>query len=67
MLILTRRIGETIHIGDDVVIQVVRTGLSVRIGISAPQETRIVRGEIRDTPFEKASSIGIGSPVVIRE
>ncbi len=47
MLVLSRRLGERIHIGDDVVITVVRIGpLSVRIGIEAPRDTNIVRKEL---------------------
>ena len=39
MLILTRRSGETIHIGDDIEVTVLAvTGHQVRIGIDAPQE-----------------------------
>lgn len=47
MLVLSRRAGETIHIGDDVVVTVVRIGHNnMRIGIDAPQSTEIVRGEL---------------------
>lgn len=49
MLVLTRKPLETIHIGSDVVITVVelRTG-QVRIGIEAPRQTEVVRGELLD-------------------
>ncbi|MEM9658156.1 MAG: carbon storage regulator [Planctomycetota bacterium] len=47
MLVLTRKQNEKICIGDDVTITVVRTkGKSVRLGIEAPQEMRVLRGEI---------------------
>jgi carbon storage regulator len=38
MLVLTRKIGESIVIGDDIVVKVIETGKnSVRIGIDAPK------------------------------
>jgi len=47
MLVLTRRIGERVLIGDDVEVTVLEVkGDSVRIGIQAPRETRIHRAEI---------------------
>lgn len=47
MLILTRRAGETIHIGDDVTVTVLgRNGNQVRIGIDAPASTPVHRSEI---------------------
>ncbi len=47
MLILTRRIGETIRIGDEIQISVLAIhGHQVRIGISAPEDIKIFREEI---------------------
>ncbi len=47
MLVLTRRIGERVLIGDDIEVTVLEVkGDSVRIGIQAPRETRINRAEI---------------------
>lgn len=47
MLVLTRRIGESVLIGDDVEVTVLDVkGDSIRIGIKAPRETRIQRSEI---------------------
>jgi carbon storage regulator len=47
MLVLTRKQGEQIRIGDDVVITVVRTkGKAVRLGIQAPSHVPVLRGEI---------------------
>jgi carbon storage regulator len=44
-------VGETIYIGDDVVIHVTRTGKDkTRIGIDAPPHVKVLRGELRDGP-----------------
>ncbi len=47
MLILTRRPGETIKIGDDITVTVVgMQGVQVRVGIDAPNHVEVHRAEI---------------------
>ena len=47
MLILTRRVGETIRINDDISIQVLGIcGQQVRIGITAPADVPVHREEV---------------------
>ncbi|MEZ5492429.1 MAG: carbon storage regulator CsrA [Gammaproteobacteria bacterium] len=47
MLILTRRIGETLMVGDDVTITVLGVkGNQVRIGVNAPKDVAVHREEI---------------------
>ncbi len=51
MLVLTRRVNETIMIGDDIAITVVSVQghgphAQVRIGITAPRETTVLRREV---------------------
>jgi carbon storage regulator len=49
MLVLTRRTGEWISIGDGVTVKVLAIrGDQVQLGIDAPREVRVDRGEIRE-------------------
>ncbi|MBI9114592.1 carbon storage regulator CsrA [Sanguibacter suaedae] len=47
MLVLSRRVGEQLLIGDDIVVTIIETrGDGVRIGIDAPRSMRVNRAEI---------------------
>ncbi|MBU2964868.1 carbon storage regulator [Amphritea opalescens] len=47
MLILTRRVGETLMVGDDVTVTVLGVkGNQVRIGVNAPKDISVHREEI---------------------
>ncbi len=47
MLVLTRKPAETIHIGDGIVVKVIKTARgTVKIGIEAPDDVRVIRGEL---------------------
>jgi carbon storage regulator len=60
MLILTRRVGETLMVGDDVTVTVLGVkGNQVRIGVNAPKDVAVHREEIyqriqNETPEEDA-------------
>ncbi len=70
MLVLTRKLKETIRIGDDITITVVRVRPnSVRIGVEAPQHIRVVRGELTpklsETHPDMETRMSRGEAVVI--
>ncbi len=47
MLVLSRKVGERVRIGDDVVVTVVRIqGERIRLGIDAPREVAVHREEV---------------------
>jgi carbon storage regulator len=53
MLVLSRKPGERILIGEDIIISIVRIGPNtVKIGIEAPKSLNIVREELTDTTEE---------------
>ncbi|MBL4869172.1 MAG: carbon storage regulator [Pseudomonadales bacterium] len=56
MLVLTRRVGETIRIGDDIFVTVLESNSanSARIGIKAPRDVEILRTELDDRAREQA-------------
>ena len=59
MLILTRRVGETVMIGNEVTVTVLGVkGNQVRLGINAPKDVAVHREEI----FERIKAEQIGGP-----
>ncbi len=62
MLILTRRIGETLCVGDDVTVTVLGVkGNQIRLGVNAPKTIAVDRAEIRERKvknplFDKAKT-----------
>jgi carbon storage regulator len=61
MLVLTRRPGESITIGDDIVVTVLTSaGGQVRLGIAAPHHVRVLREEILKALQEENSAAAKG-------
>ncbi len=76
MLVLSRKPQEKIRIGDSIVVTVLALkGNSVRLGIEAPQDVRIVRAEL--TPLSdaaeakstesKATAVSVAAPIEVAE
>jgi len=65
MLVLTRKVGESIKIGDDIYIRVVQVkGKQVRIGVEAPRETKVQREELKEKAQESQESSSSSESVV---
>jgi carbon storage regulator len=63
MLILTRRVGETVMIGEDVTVTVLGVkGNQVRIGVNAPREVAVHREEIFERIKREESGDEAGQP-----
>ncbi|QDV68546.1 hypothetical protein Poly24_22560 [Rosistilla carotiformis] len=57
MLVLTRKAKQQIRLGDDIIVTVLQVkGNSIRLGIEAPRETRVVRGELEFYPEQPEQS-----------
>lgn len=65
MLALTRKVGERIVIGDNIVVTVVSIkGDNIRITIEAPREIKIYRGEIFDAIAEENRQAVVSSNLI---
>lgn len=57
MLVLTRKLQEQIKVGENITITILRvSGKSVRVGIEAPREVRVVRAELPERSTKATTS-----------
>jgi Carbon storage regulator (could also regulate swarming and quorum sensing) len=65
MLVLKRKIGQRIVIGDNIIIQVIDIeGRSVKIGIEAPKSVPVVREELLERIKEKVAESAIKEDII---
>jgi len=65
MLVLSRKVGERVLIGDQIRVTIVRVaGGGVRLGIEAPSNLIVIREELKDSPRAdgQAPSVATTSP-----
>ena len=64
VLVLTRKLGESITIGDDIKVSIIEVkGRQVRLGIEAPQHTAVHREEVFQKIQEENRMAALISPV----
>ena len=67
MLVLTRKMQERIQIGNNITITILRVkGSTVRVGIEAPREVRVIRGEL-SVKEEDGAMVEAEIPIVAEE
>ena len=64
MLVLTRKRTESIKIGEDIVVTVIHTSAgSVKLGIQAPANVRVLRAELSDRPVAPVAAVTHVAPM----
>jgi carbon storage regulator len=62
MLVLTRKVGERIQLGDNITVTLVKiNGSVVRLGIEAPPEMVVVRQELAEAKNRDAISVSVSA------
>ena len=66
MLVLTRKLGEDVSIGDDIIVRVVSIkGKQVKLGIDAPRSLQVHRGEIYELiKEENKMAVGVKKDMI---
>jgi len=67
MLILSRKVNETIMIGDDISVSVFEVrGDQVRIGVEAPRNVKVFRREVYDAIIAENKAAAEAAPLIPR-
>ena len=68
MLILTRKLGESITIGDETKITIIEIkGKQVKVGVEAPQDTKVHREEVYQRIQEENRMAALISPIHLKK
>ncbi len=68
MLVLTRKLGEVIRIGDDVTVRLLEVrGNQVRLGVEAPADVRIYREEVYRAIRKENEEAALSDPASLDE
>ncbi len=67
MLILTRKTGQGVRIGDDIEITITEvSGDKVRVGIQAPRDVKVLRSELTETVQQNLRAVGKADTATLR-
>lgn len=59
MLVLSRKPGQSLQIGDNITVTVLEVrGHVIRLGIEAPRDVRVLRGELEDWQAHEKTIVG---------
>ena len=65
MLVIRRRAGESLLIGDNIEVEILDLGpTQVKLGIRAPREVTVMRNEVRLTRDENRTACGVSEQVL---
>jgi carbon storage regulator len=63
MLVLTRKVGEKIHIGEDIVVTLLEIkGNRIRLGVEAPISVTVLRSELMEKDLASLQVAEAGAP-----
>lgn len=68
MLVLTRKLGESITIGDEIKVTIIEIkGKQVKVGVEAPQDTKVHREEVYQRIQEENRMAALISPIHLKK